>query len=145
MGSQQKTTSFEMKIPNIRRDQAGNYTCTITNTGTSTSKSKQFQLGVDYGPDTVTFSSTPPDHINEGDSLRVKCIAECKPGCSYSWTLGNQQIGTDPVQLISSIRREQSGTYMCTVTNNAIRDSKTKIFSLDVYCECLYSISILTW
>ncbi|XP_041372787.1 carcinoembryonic antigen-related cell adhesion molecule 5-like [Gigantopelta aegis] len=133
LGSQQKTTSSEMKIPDIRRDQAGNYTCTVTNTGTSTSKSKQFQLGVDYGPDTVTFSSTPPDHINEGERLRVKCIAECKPGCSYSWTLGNQQTGTDPVTLISSIKREQSGNYTCTVTNNATRDNKTKMFSLDVY------------
>ncbi|XP_041373383.1 carcinoembryonic antigen-related cell adhesion molecule 5-like isoform X1 [Gigantopelta aegis] len=135
MGRQQKATSSALTIPNISRDQAGTYTCTITNTGTSTTKNKQFQLNVDYGPDSVTFSSTPPEHINEGDSLRVACTAECKPGCSYSWTFGNQQIGTDPVKLIPSIGRDQSGTYTCIVTNTATRDRKRKMFSLDVYYQ----------
>ncbi|XP_041373940.1 hemicentin-2-like isoform X2 [Gigantopelta aegis] len=86
------------------------------------------------GPDSVTLSIPSPGLAAEGANLTVTCAASCKPPCSYSWTLGNQQISATSLLKLTNINRSQTGNvYTCTANNSLIPKSKTKQFTPTVY------------
>ena len=88
------------------------------------------------GPDSVTLSPPSPGPVTEGQSLTVTCVAGCEPTCYVSWTVGNQQISSTSQLTLENINRSQTGNvYTCTATNTATHKSKTKEFTLTVYCE----------
>ena len=88
------------------------------------------------GPDSVTLSPPSPGPVTEGQSLTVTCAAGCTPTCDLSWTVGNQWISSTSQLTLTNIRRSQTGNvYTCTATNTITYKSKTKEFTLTVYCE----------
>ena len=88
------------------------------------------------GPDSVTLSPPSPGPVTEGQSLTVTCAAGCTPTCYVSWTLRDQQISSTSQLTLAKIKRSQTGNvYRCTATNTITHKSKTKEFTLTVYCE----------
>ena len=88
------------------------------------------------GPDSVTLSPPSPGPVTEGQSLTVTCVAGCTPTCDFSWTLRDQQISSTSQLTLTNIKRSQTGSvYTCTATNTVTHTSKTKEFTLTVYCE----------
>ena len=88
------------------------------------------------GPDSVTLSPPSPGPQLEGVSIIVTCVAECTPTCEISWTLREQVIVPNSQLDLIIIKRSQTGNvYTCTATNTVTHKSKTKEFTLTVYCE----------
>ena len=87
------------------------------------------------GPDSVTLRPPSPGPVTEGQSLTVTCAAGCTPTCDFSWTLRDQISSTSQLTL-TNINRSQTGdVYTCTATHTVTHKSKTKQFTLTVYCE----------
>ena len=88
------------------------------------------------GPDSVALSPPSPGPVTEGQSLTVACAAGCTPTCDLSWTLRDQRISSTSQLTLAKIRRSHTGNvYTCTATNTITYKSKTKEFTLTVYCE----------
>ena len=88
------------------------------------------------GPDSVALSPPSPGPVTVGQSLTVTCAAGCTPTCDFSWTLRDQQISSTSQLTLTNIKRSQTGNvYTCTATNTVTHTSKTKQFTLTVYCE----------
>ncbi|XP_041379190.1 nephrin-like [Gigantopelta aegis] len=70
------------------------------------------------GPDSVTVSPPSPGSAAEGDSLIVMCAtAGCKPPCSYSWTLKNQQISSTSQLKLTNINRNGPASVQLNTTS----------------------------
>ena len=78
-----------------------------------------------YTESTITWTCT-----------RRTCVTNCNSTCDLSWTLRDQQISTTSQLTLTNITRSQTGNvYTCTATNTVTHKSKTKQFTLTVYCE----------
>ncbi|XP_041372978.1 uncharacterized protein LOC121386214 isoform X2 [Gigantopelta aegis] len=121
-----------LNLTDINRNQDGNvYNCTVTNFAIPKTISEQFIILTVHYLSGVIFSSTL--NVEEGEDLTVDCTADCNPPCYYVWTLGDNQITTDPLLNLTDISRNQDGNvYNCTVTNSAISKSISDQFALTV-------------
>ncbi|KAL3860882.1 hypothetical protein ACJMK2_006978 [Sinanodonta woodiana] len=123
-------------VPEVRRNQSGIYSCTVTNTNISRIATSQIIVSVNYGPDdgSITVSTNQTLESVEFSPLSVNCSAVCYPSCQYRWTgPGNYSYGNTGMLSIPQIMRNQTGVFTCTATNpEIINKSATATISVNV-------------
>ena len=79
-------------------------------------------VGVPRGPDSVSFSPVGPLFVkNKDDQFTIRCVSNCTPSCSYTWTRQVQNIhitlsNTNTLSF-NRILPSDAGQYKCTVRN----------------------------
>eukprot|EP00794_Sanderia_malayensis_P008073 gene8073-8937_t len=106
-----------LRINNINRNDAGNYSCVAENG--QTAKSSTVTLSVQY-IDAPTFNATNTVTLIENDKLAVRCLSVSLPGARFYWiTDAGAIVSTTDLLLFDSINRNNSGSYRCNATNEA--------------------------
>ena len=78
-------------------------------------------INVTYPPSNVVITLTPdhnPSHVYiEGETITLNCTSDANPPPSYTWQLSNASTATGPVFVVKTLRRSDSGMYICKVKN----------------------------
>ncbi|XP_036412879.1 titin-like [Colossoma macropomum] len=102
------------RIPNIRSEDSGEYTCQSWNDH-GERRSTAVQLNVLYPPKNVSVSISPSGEIVEGSSVTMTCSSDANPPVKiYTWF---KEGGTSPVGSGHSYSPLQSGSYYCKAQN----------------------------
>lgn len=108
-----------------RRDDAGEYTCTVSNPVSA--RTAKANLSVYYGPDALQLTKTSSECVGGGDAtlgqtFRLTCTSASLPPASFSWEFNGQPVtagqsgsGVLSLQIFST---NQSGRYVCTARND---------------------------
>ena len=88
-------------------------------------------VGVPRGPDSVSFSPVGPSFVkNKDDQLTIRCVSNCTPSCSYTWTrqVQNENTPLSHTDTLSfnRILPSDAGRYKCTVRNTHVGITVTK-------------------
>lgn len=88
-----------------------------------------------YLTDGLSFTSIPGDQtIEEGDEATFKCSATGNPAPEITWIKDGKTVGLGETLRLTSVDRNQSGEYVCSVDNvlgfNMVTSAK-----LDVQCK----------
>ncbi|XP_055958765.1 cell surface glycoprotein MUC18-like [Patella vulgata] len=116
-----------LSLNNIKRQQAGNYTCQAQHNNITNSKqTKVLQITVNYGPENIRFTPTSSSiTVIENESKTVTCSGDCNPSpCNIRWYNGSTTISS--TALLSLNNRQQAGNYTCQATNTEIHGSQSK-------------------
>ncbi|XP_058602171.1 putative uncharacterized protein DDB_G0271606 isoform X2 [Onychostoma macrolepis] len=131
-------------IKQARRDDAGEYTCTVSNAvSAQTSKAT---LSIYYGPDAPQLTKTSSECVGGGDAtvgqtVRLTCTSASLPPASFSWELNDQPVtgsqsgsGVLSLQIFST---NQSGRYVCIARNDVTGGTSKQQIDLAVVGTCL--------
>ncbi|XP_055958683.1 hemicentin-1 [Patella vulgata] len=136
-GSAPSGSNGLLSLSNITRQQAGNYTCHVTNTQISGSlQSKQLMVIVYYPP---TITSLAPDGvgnmINEESTVTFNCSVDSLPSSVISWSRSQQgeQLYSGSQYTIPKAICQHTDNYTCTASNN-IGQPVSKTIPLYVRC-----------
>ncbi|KAL3860942.1 hypothetical protein ACJMK2_007037, partial [Sinanodonta woodiana] len=121
----------------IRANNGDRFTCVAyEDPRMKSDESGEFLLNVLYGPDNVQITPTADLTVQEERPVNITCSAECNPVCKmYRWQNGieNTLIGSKQSLVMTKVRREQAGFYICNVTNGVTFWSATAQKKLSVY------------
>ncbi|XP_041360657.1 pregnancy-specific beta-1-glycoprotein 8-like [Gigantopelta aegis] len=70
--------------------------------------------------------------VDESGSLTVNCSADCKPGCTYTWSYLDRGIATGSRLHLTHITEQEAGYYRCTARNPGSGITADKYFKLYV-------------
>ncbi|KAK7495372.1 hypothetical protein BaRGS_00013311 [Batillaria attramentaria] len=114
------STDGELDLKNVTTSDTGEYTCVASN-GIGPPASRDVDINVRAGPGTTIRFNPPEDTavIVEGRRLKVECIAECSPACSYTWRKGSTLVAQGATLEFPVTDRDQAGSYICFASNNA--------------------------
>ncbi|XP_041361845.1 putative pregnancy-specific beta-1-glycoprotein 7 [Gigantopelta aegis] len=70
--------------------------------------------------------------VDESESLTVKCSADCKPSCTYTWSYLDRGIATGSRLHLTHITRQEAGYYKCMARNPRSGITADKHFKLHV-------------
>ncbi|ESO98021.1 hypothetical protein LOTGIDRAFT_174458 [Lottia gigantea] len=94
----------------------GSYSCSATNSVGESDRSRVISVEILYPPSVSTPQS--PYSIIESTPLTIPCIVTSNPvPNNYTWSGPNNLIQSQQNLTISSINRDQTGQYTCTVSN----------------------------
>ncbi|XP_048009428.1 GATA zinc finger domain-containing protein 14 isoform X2 [Megalobrama amblycephala] len=128
-------------IKSARRDDAGEYTCTVSN-----AVSAQTAKATLNGPDAPQLTKTSSECVGGGDAtvgqtVRLTCTSTSLPPASFSWELNGQPVtagqsgsGVLNLQIFST---NQSGTYACTARNDITGGASKQQIDLAIVGTCL--------
>ncbi|XP_057298458.1 hemicentin-1-like isoform X2 [Hydractinia symbiolongicarpus] len=119
-----------LTIENARRDDAGVYTCVVTNS-VGDKISNQLKVDILYMNDPVISPLTST--YSKNDVLNVTCVATANNVISYEWKKGGKLISTNQRLIIPSLDVSNDGTYECHVDNGVLK----KTTSLSVLVQYL--------
>ncbi|XP_067267862.1 bromodomain-containing protein DDB_G0280777-like isoform X1 [Chanodichthys erythropterus] len=131
-------------IKSARRDDAGEYTCTVSNAVSA--QTAKATLSVYYGPDAPQLTKTSSECVGGGDAtvgqtVRLTCTSTSLPPASFSWELNGQPVtagqsgsGVLNLQIFST---NQSGTYACTARNDITGGASKQQIDLAIVGTCL--------
>ncbi|OBS71597.1 hypothetical protein A6R68_13826, partial [Neotoma lepida] len=127
------TLSSELNLIPRPQDHGTNITCQVTFPGVGVTIERTEQLSVTYAPLKLTIRAswgddTEPEvlhsgsylHIQEGESLRLVCVADSNPPAILSWehlTKKQIQLSTEELQL-PRVDLDDHGKYICRAKNN---------------------------
>ncbi|XP_077705971.1 cell adhesion molecule CEACAM1-like isoform X3 [Canis aureus] len=115
---------------NITLNDTGSYILQIINQKFETALVRG-QLQVFHGPDTPTIS--PPDsYYRLGANLSLSCRTASNPPAQYSWLINGRPQPSTQELFIPNITAKNSGSYTCSVYNNATRLNKTTVKTITV-------------
>uniref|UniRef100_A0A9J8C5I0 Si:dkeyp-97a10.3 n=1 Tax=Cyprinus carpio carpio TaxID=630221 RepID=A0A9J8C5I0_CYPCA len=131
-------------IKQARRDDAGEYTCTVSNAVSA--QTAKTTLSVYYGPDAPQLTKTSSECVGGGDAtvgqtVRLTCTSASLPPPSFSWELNGQPVtagqsgsGVLNLQIFSS---NQSGRYTCIARNDVTGGTSKQQIDLAIVGTCL--------
>ncbi|XP_050986944.1 transcription factor mef2A [Labeo rohita] len=131
-------------IKQARRDDAGEYTCTVSNAVSA--QTAKATLSVYYGPDAPQLTKTSGECVGGGDAtvgqtVRLTCTSASLPPASFSWELNNQPVtggqsgsGVLSLQIFST---NQSGRYTCIARNDVTGGTSKQQIDLAIVGTCL--------
>ncbi|KAK6174064.1 hypothetical protein SNE40_017409 [Patella caerulea] len=126
-----------LQLINIKRQQAGNYTCQVANTQIPDSlQSKQLMIIVHYPPTITSLISDATNNMIDGDStVTFTCSVDSLPSSIISWSRSQQ--GEQPYSgsqyTIPKAGCQHTDNYTCTASNN-IGQPVSKTIPLYVRC-----------
>ncbi|XP_051999317.1 bromodomain-containing protein DDB_G0280777 [Xyrauchen texanus] len=127
-----------------RRDDAGEYTCTVSNSVSA--QTAKASLSVYYGPDAPQLTKTSSECVGGGDAtigqtVRLTCTSTSLPPASFSWELNGQPVtagqsgsGVLSLQIFST---NQSGSYVCTAKNDITGGTSKQQINVAIVGTCL--------
>ncbi|XP_059825177.1 cell surface glycoprotein MUC18-like [Hypanus sabinus] len=78
--------------------------------------SKPIQVDVYYAIENVMIEVEPSNNVSEGDSVRLKCMADANPlPEEYNWEKDGKSIINSKQFTIQSVSKSDEGFYQCTV------------------------------
>ncbi|XP_008529577.2 sialic acid-binding Ig-like lectin 5 isoform X2 [Equus przewalskii] len=110
------------------QDHGSNLTCQVTLPGADVSAERTIQLNVSYAPQNLTISmfqkeGTGPEAlgngssllVQEGQSLRLVCVADSNPPATITWTRGSQILSSSNPGVLELpwVELGHQGTYVC--------------------------------
>ncbi|XP_055958991.1 hemicentin-1 isoform X6 [Patella vulgata] len=126
-----------LSLNNIQRQQAGNYTCQVTNTRIPGSlQSKQLMVIVHYPPTITSLTSNATNNmIDEDSTVTFTCSVDSLPSSVISWSRSQQreQLYSGSQYTISEASCQHTDNYTCTASNN-IGQPVSKTIPLYVRC-----------
>ncbi|XP_036412870.1 B-cell receptor CD22-like [Colossoma macropomum] len=106
------------RIPNIRSEDSGEYTCQSRNEH-GERRSTAVHINVAYAPKNVSVSISPSSEIAEGSLVTLTCSSDANPPVkNYAWFKGSTSVGEGKTYSIPNIRSEDSGEYTCQSRND---------------------------
>ncbi|XP_041802675.1 basement membrane-specific heparan sulfate proteoglycan core protein isoform X5 [Chelmon rostratus] len=113
-----KVVNNSLVLPNVGRQDSGEYICTATNTMGTT------EVTIMLDVETLPYATSVPDDVavRVGEVIRLQCLAHGTPPLTYSWTKldGNlpprAEVNGGDLQ-INLATAEDAGSYKCVATN----------------------------
>ncbi|RWS11618.1 hemicentin-1-like protein [Dinothrombium tinctorium] len=108
------TKSFSsLLIERVKRDDEGNYTCSLTNNFGKDTSTVFLPIKV-----AVKWISEPQDvSAANGENVKITCLADGYPPPTVQWFKGGSIISNKPELNFPSIRSTDVGAYDCLVSN----------------------------
>ncbi|ESO95972.1 hypothetical protein LOTGIDRAFT_239376 [Lottia gigantea] len=135
------SSSKDLVLTGIKRNQEGNYRCEATNIKNTISKtrSKFIQVNVHYQPEITSMTSDAvTDEGDEGSDVMFNCNVNSKPVSTITWsssTSTDTNIGQQ--WTLTQAKCQDTGIYTCTA-NNGIGQSTSKL-PLNIRCKSIFS------
>ncbi|ESO95197.1 hypothetical protein LOTGIDRAFT_175250 [Lottia gigantea] len=135
------SSSKDLVLTGIKRNQEGNYRCEATNIKNTISKtrSKFIQVNVHYQPEITSMTSDAvTDEGDEGSDVMFNCNVNSKPVSTITWsssTSTDTNIGQK--WTLTQAKCQDTGIYTCTA-NNGIGQSTSKL-PLNIRCKSIFS------
>ncbi|XP_055783880.1 V-set and immunoglobulin domain-containing protein 10-like [Salvelinus fontinalis] len=135
----------DLVINPARREDAGVYSCTVSNLVSAQTASKT--LTVYYGPDTPVLSkASPADCVVAADAvvgqtIRLTCVSNSLPPATFSWKYNNEPVASgQPASGVFSLQTfstNQSGQYKCVASNAITGATSEQGTDLAIVGTCL--------
>lgn len=136
----QETPSLTTTFTPTESDIGGNITC-MAELSTENLESKQRQtmltLDVNYGPQKTRITASPGTTVLEDSTLMLHCMTESNPPAKFVWKkqLANetlQSIAKNHTLSIPNVQFEDSGIYICEVTNEVTNQMENRTVMVSV-------------
>ncbi|XP_070976275.1 uncharacterized protein [Oncorhynchus clarkii lewisi] len=135
----------DLVINPARREDAGLYSCTVSNLVSAQTASKT--LTVYYGPDTPVLSKTSPaDCVVRADAvvgqtIRLTCVSDSLPPATFSWKYNNEPVASGQLDSgvfsLQTFSTNQSGQYKCVASNAITGATSAQGTDLAIVGTCL--------
>uniref|UniRef100_A0A3Q3W3N9 Ig-like domain-containing protein n=1 Tax=Mola mola TaxID=94237 RepID=A0A3Q3W3N9_MOLML len=112
-----KNTVFQ-----ARREDAGRYRCAVL--GQNAAPSASVVLNVQYGPEKVSLSMSPPRDVVKGGPVTFTCSSDARPpveGGGYGLYKDGHLVSSEQSHSISEVQPAHSGRYHCQARNGVSR------------------------
>ncbi|XP_061908758.1 basement membrane-specific heparan sulfate proteoglycan core protein [Entelurus aequoreus] len=113
-----KVVGGQLVLPNVGRQDSGEYICTATNDAGTT------EVTVTLNVETPPYATSVPDDVavRVGEVIRLQCLAHGTPPLSYTWTkvdgaLPSRAHVSDGDLQINLATPEDAGNYKCVASN----------------------------
>ncbi|XP_013874661.1 B-cell receptor CD22-like [Austrofundulus limnaeus] len=105
-------------VPSSTSKDRGNYLC-LSENHYGQLKSSSIFVDVFYGPKLPSVSVSPSGDIVEGSSVTLTCSSDANPAANYTWykESDHRPVGVNRQLIFSSIKRSESGLYVCKAFN----------------------------
>ncbi|XP_055958993.1 hemicentin-1-like isoform X2 [Patella vulgata] len=127
-----------LSLINIKRQEAGNYTCQITNTQIPGSlQSKHLMVIVHYPPVITGLTSDATNNmIDEDSTVTFTCSVDSLPSSDISWSRSQpgEQLYSGSQYTIPEVSCQHTDNYNCTASNT-IGQPVSKTIPLHVTCS----------
>uniref|UniRef100_A0A4W5P936 Ig-like domain-containing protein n=1 Tax=Hucho hucho TaxID=62062 RepID=A0A4W5P936_9TELE len=137
-GHYQSMTGPQHVFNQIQSSDSGEYYCEAQNE-MGTERSRTINMGVKYGPKSMSVSVSPSGEIVEGSSVTLTCSGDANsPVDKYRWYKkdGASLTRSEKKYKFTTISSEDSGEYYCEAENKYGRLNSS---SLSVDIQCKYS------
>lgn len=114
-------TKFNLRLKNVNEHNKGNYKCQIS---TLIAQNLEYELDVLVAPTIQRSPSPDVITLNEGENLKVQCLASGNPQPKLTWSKkGDKADHTiiDDVKselILENVDQTHADTYSCTANNN---------------------------
>uniref|UniRef100_A0A8C5M4U6 Ig-like domain-containing protein n=1 Tax=Leptobrachium leishanense TaxID=445787 RepID=A0A8C5M4U6_9ANUR len=107
------------QIPSrMTRHDSNIYSCEASNSVGRDEKSVNITVQYFYPP---SLRKTPEENVQEGNVVKLECVADCHPGCNYTWEIPDsanvEYADSKRVININEAKTSHSGTYSCRASN----------------------------
>ncbi|ESO95192.1 hypothetical protein LOTGIDRAFT_175245 [Lottia gigantea] len=131
------SSSKDLVLTEIKRNQEGNYRCEATNIKNTNPKtrSQSIQVNVHYPPYITSITSDAVNNeSDEGSDVTFNCNVDSKPVSNITWSSSTSTNTNNSQQwTLTQAKCQDTGIYTCTA-NNGIGQSTTKL-PLNIRCS----------